>query len=111
MPNVVFVLALEDQPPVRVVLLGRAVQLSVHVGALEHAPVLVRVDALALQRVVRVVALQGAARKGRTQGRCQTTTGPPGGKGASRNAALSSRHPPASPEITRGGKILKCGWD
>lgn len=76
MPNVVFVLALEDQPPIGVVLLGRAVQLSVHVGALEHAPVLVRVDALALQRVVRVVALQGAARKGRTQGRCQTTTGP-----------------------------------
>lgn len=107
MPNVIFILSLEDQPPVRVVLLGGTVQLSVHIGALEHSPVLVRVDALALQRVVRVVPLQGAVRKGRTQGRCQTTTGPSGGKDR-----LSSGHPPAFPEITRKKKkILKCGWD
>lgn len=68
MPDVILVLSLEDQPPVRVVLLGGTIQLSIHVGALEHAPVLVRVDTLALQRIVGVVALQGAVRKARTQG-------------------------------------------
>ena len=68
MPNVILILPLEDQSPVRVVLLRRPIELSVHLGALENAPVLIGVDALALQGVVHVIALQGAAREGRTKG-------------------------------------------
>lgn len=59
-PDVVLVLPFEYQAPVAVELLGRPVQLPVHVGAVEHHPILVGVDALALQGVINVVPLQGA---------------------------------------------------
>lgn len=48
MPNVIFVLPLEDQSSICVVLLGGTIQLSVHIRALENASVLISVHALAL---------------------------------------------------------------
>lgn len=67
MPNIIFILSLEDQSPVCVVFLSRTIQLSVHIGALENAAILIRVNTLALQGVVHIVALQGAVRQGSTQ--------------------------------------------
>lgn len=66
-PDVVLVLPFEYQAPVAVELLGRPVQLPVHVGAVEHHPILVGVDALALQGVINVVPLQGADGRDRKQ--------------------------------------------
>lgn len=68
MPNVILILSLEDQPPVCVVLLGQTIELSVHIGALENSPVLVGVNALALQGIVHVIPLQGAVREGEQKG-------------------------------------------
>lgn len=68
MPNVILVLPLEDQSPIRVILLGGPIQLSVYIRALENAPVLIRVYSLALQGIVHIIALQGAVREGRTKG-------------------------------------------
>lgn len=68
MPNVILILSLEDQSPVCVVLLGQTIELSVHIGALENSPVLIGVNALALQGIVHVIPLQGAVREGRTKG-------------------------------------------
>lgn len=56
-PNIIFVLSLEDQSPVCVVFLSRTIQLSVHIGALENAPVLISVNTLALQGVIHIVPL------------------------------------------------------
>lgn len=67
MPNVILVLPLEDQSPIRVILLGGPIQLSVYIRALENTPVLIRVDSLALQGIVHIIALQGAVREGRTK--------------------------------------------
>lgn len=58
---VVFVLALEHQAAVSVVFLSGSVELAVHVGAVEDAPILVRIHPLTLQGVVYVETLQGAA--------------------------------------------------
>lgn len=60
MPDVVLVLPFEYQPPIAVVLLGRAVQLPIHVGAMKDHSILVGVDSLALQGIINVVPLQGA---------------------------------------------------
>lgn len=57
MPNVILVLSLEDQSPVCVVLLGQAIELSVHIGALEHSPILIGVNSLALQGIIHVIPL------------------------------------------------------
>lgn len=74
MPNVILVLPLEDQSPIRVILLGGPVQLSVYICALENAPVLISVHSLALQGVVHIIPLQGAVREGRTKGNSQTVS-------------------------------------
>lgn len=67
MPNVVFVLSLEDEPPIGVILLGWSVQLSIHICALENTSILIGVYTLALQGVIHVVSLQGTGRQGRTE--------------------------------------------
>lgn len=59
-PDVVLVLPFEYQPPIAVVLLGWAIQLPIHVGAMKDHSILVGVDSLALQGVINVVPLQGA---------------------------------------------------
>ena len=74
MPNVIFVLSLEDQPPVCVVLLGRSIQLSVYICALENSSILVSVNSLALQGIVHIISLQGAVRQGRTKEESETST-------------------------------------
>lgn len=66
--NVVFVLSLEDQPPVGVVLLGWPIQLPIHIGALQNTSILIGVNALALQGIIHIVSLQGAVRQGGTEG-------------------------------------------
>lgn len=60
MSDVVFILPFEYQPSVTVVLLGWAIQLSIHVGTMKDHSILVGVDPLALQGVINVVPLQGA---------------------------------------------------
>lgn len=72
MPNVVFILPLEDQSPICVVFLGWSIQLSVYIRALENAPVLIRVNSLALQGIVHVISLQSAVREGGQKGRVRS---------------------------------------
>lgn len=60
MSDVVFILPFEYQPPITVIFLGWAIQLSIHVGAMKDHSILVGVDSLALQGVINVVPLQGA---------------------------------------------------
>ena len=74
MPNVIFILSLEDQSPICVVLLGRSIQLSVYIRALENASVLISVNSLPLQGIVHIISLQGAVREGRTKEERETAT-------------------------------------
>lgn len=63
MSDVVLILPFEYQSPITVILLGWAVQLSIHIRAVKHHSILVRVDSLALQGIVNVVPFQGAGKK------------------------------------------------
>lgn len=60
MSDVVFILPFEYQTPITVVLLGWAIQFSIHVGTMKDHSILISVDSLALQGVINVVPLQGA---------------------------------------------------
>lgn len=102
MPNVIFVLPFEDQSPIRVVLLGWSIQLAVYIHALENAPVLIRVNSLALQGIVHIISLQGAVREGRTKGDSQTVTQPSEEKGS----RPTGRTPSSVPGLTRKRCVL-----
>lgn len=63
MSDVVLILPFEYQSPITVILLGWPVQLSIHIRAVKHHSILVRVDSLALQGIVNIVPFQGAGKK------------------------------------------------
>jgi hypothetical protein len=107
MPNVVLVLSLEDQSPICVILPGWTIQLPVYICPLQNATVLIRVNALALQGVVHIIALQGAVRGG-TKG----SVSPPltsAKKGHSRGRGRPLLQPPESHSSVPGMMLPRDG--